>query len=226
MKPQIIFEVLTLFPNLFKGFLDEGLLGKAVEKGLIEVNLHNFRKHGIGPHLKVDDEPYGGGPGMLLRVEPVVAAIEERKQHFTEQGLQNHVILLSPEGHKFDQEKADELARAGRVLTLVCGRYEGFDRRIYHWADEIISGGDFVSLGGETIAMTIIEATSRLIDGVIGNKTSLQEESCSGTLLAEYPQYTRPPSFRGQSVPEVLLSGNHQLIKEWRTTQSELINPK
>ena len=209
------FEVLTLFPEIFSSFLDESLIKRAIEKGLISVSLINFRKHGLGKHLQVDDSPYGGGPGMILRIEPVARTVEEQKKFHHSQGRETHTILVSPQGQPFTQKKAKELSQNNSVLTLVCGRYEGFDERIRSLVDEEISGGDFICMGGEVITMAIIESVSRLLPGFLGNQESSEQESFSQSLL-EYPQYTRPASYAGMDVPEELLSGNHKKIAQWR----------
>ena len=209
------FEVLTLFPEIFSSFLDESLIKRAIEKGLLSVSLVNFRKHGLGKNLQVDDSPYGGGPGMILRIEPVARTLEEQKKFYHSQGRETHTILVSPQGQPFTQKKAKELSQNNSVLTLVCGRYEGFDERIRSLVDEEISGGDFICMGGEVISMAIIESVSRLLPGFLGNQESSEQESFSQSLL-EYPQYTRPASYAGMDVPEELLSGNHKKIAQWR----------
>ena len=213
------FEVLTLFPEIFSSFLEESLIKRALEKRLLSIGLSNFRKHGIGKHLQVDDSPYGGGPGMILRIEPLVLMLEEKKDFHQSRGRETYTILISPQGQPFTQKKAKELSQKNSVLTLVCGRYEGFDERIRSIVDEEISGGDFVCMGGEVISMAIIESVSRLLPGFLGNKKSSEQESFSQSLL-EYPQYTRPANFAGMNVPEDLLSGNHKKIAQWRHQQA------
>ena len=213
------FEVLTLFPEIFSSFLEESLIKRAREKRLLSISLANFRKHGLGKHLQVDDSPYGGGPGMILRIEPLVLTLEEKKDFHKSQGRETHTILVSPQGQPFTQKKAKELSQKNSVLTLVCGRYEGFDERIRSIVDEEISGGDFVCMGGEVISMAIIESVSRLRPGFLGNQESSENESFSQSLL-EYPQYTRPASYAGMDVPKELLSGNHEKIAEWRQRQA------
>ncbi|MBF0289519.1 MAG: tRNA (guanosine(37)-N1)-methyltransferase TrmD [SAR324 cluster bacterium] len=213
------FEVLTLFPEIFSSFLGESLIKRAIEEELIQVNLYNFRQHGLGKHLKVDDTPYGGGPGMVLRVEPIYEALVARDQHYQSRHLKTYKILLTPQGVPFNQKKARNFSQSDKVLLLICGRYEGFDERVRSYVDEEISGGDFVCLGGEVIAMTLIETISRLVPGVLGNQLSSLEESFAQRAL-EYPQYTRPPVFDSVTVPEVLTSGNHQQIEHWRQAQS------
>ena len=213
------FDVLTLFPEIFSSFLEESLIKRSIKKGLLSVSLVNFRKHGLGKHLRVDDSPYGGGPGMILRIEPLVLTLEEKKDFHQSQGRETHTILVSPQGQPFTQKKAKELSQRNSVLTLVCGRYEGFDERIRSIVDEEISGGDFVCMGGEVISMAIIESVSRLRPGFLGNQESSKNESFSQSML-EYPQYTRPASYAGMDVPKELLSGNHEKIAAWRQKQA------
>lgn len=213
-------DVLTLFPQLFEPFLTEGLVGRAIRNQLLAVHLENFRQYGLGKHRAVDEVPYGGGAGMVLRVEPLFRAVREREDWHRQQGKKAHRILLTPQGQRFDQTKARELAGRPEALLFICGRYEGFDERIRQGlADEELSLGDFVLLGGESAAMAMIEAVTRLIPGVLGNPDSSSEESFSQGLL-EYPQYTRPPEFEGMKVPEVLISGDHARIEAWRNEQA------
>lgn len=213
------FEILTLFPEIFTAFLNESLISKAIQNNLIEIGLYNFRQHGLGKHTRVDDEPYGGGPGMVLRVEPVHKVLMNREEYFSRLNKKIRKILITPQGIPFNQQKAQELKAAEEVLVLICGRYEGFDERVRNFVDEEISGGDFICLGGEVIAMTIVEAISRLIPGILGNFSSKDDESFSKSML-EYPQYTRPPSYNNLNVPEILLSGHHQKIADWRKEQA------
>jgi tRNA (guanine37-N1)-methyltransferase len=200
---------------MFEGFLRESILKLALERGLVKVELHNLRDWGLGARRTVDDRPYGGGPGMVLRPEPVFAAVEEITGG--EEGW--HIILLTPQGRRYTQSVASELAGRERLL-LICGHYEGFDERIRTGlpVDEI-SVGDYVTTGGEVPAMVVVDALIRHIPGVLGNESSAGEESF-GSGLIEYPQYTRPPEFRGMKVPEILLSGNHGEIEKWRKAQS------
>ena len=184
------------------------------------MELNNFREFGIGSHRQVDDEPYGGGPGMLLRVEPIAEALETRVGYHRQLGREVRKILLTPQGSPFDQEKAREWSQCGEVLLMVCGRYEGFDERVRELVDEEVSGGDYVCLGGEVIAMLIIESVSRLVPGVLGNPNSSETESFAAGML-EYPQYTRPAEYRGLKVPDVLLSGHHAEIEKWRGEQAK-----
>jgi tRNA (guanine37-N1)-methyltransferase len=207
-------DVVTLFPSLFDEPLRVSLLGKAVESGLIDVRVHDLRDHGLGRHRSVDDEPYGGGAGMVMRPEPIFAAVEALADE------RSHVVLLSPRGTRLDQPVVARLARRHHLI-LVCGRYEGVDERVSeHLADEEISIGDFVIAGGELAALVVIEAVSRLLPGVLGNEASLIAES-HATRLLEYPQYTRPAEFRGHRVPEILLSGDHEAIEQWRRERAE-----
>jgi tRNA (guanine37-N1)-methyltransferase len=209
------FEVVTLFPELFDSVLATSLLGKAIDAGIVAVTRTNPREFGVGKHRSVDDSPYGGGPGMVLRPEPLAAAIDGIE---TARGGA-HRILLSPQGRPFSQAIAAELAMRPRVL-LLCGRYEGVDERIASfYAHDVISIGDFVLSGGELAAAVVIEATARLVPGVIGKNESTVDESFSAGRL-EYPQFTRPPEWRGLKVPDVLLSGDHAVIEAWRRRQS------
>jgi tRNA (guanine37-N1)-methyltransferase len=207
------FTVVTLFPDMFAAPLAAGVVGKAIAAGLIEVAAVNPRDFTSDRHRTVDDTPYGGGPGMVMKPEPLVAAIEQAGAGGA------HRILLSPAGRPLDQARVRELA-ALPELVIVCGRYEGVDERVAELAiDEELSLGDFVLSGGEPAALALIDAVARHVPGVLGEATSTDEESFEGGLL-EYPQYTRPAEFRGMKVPEVLLSGNHQEIARWRDAQS------
>jgi tRNA (guanine37-N1)-methyltransferase len=213
--PLLDVELLTLFPEIFDSFLAASLLGKAIENGLVRVNRTSPRDFASGRHRQVDDSTYGGGPGMILRPEPVAAAIEAAE---AARG-RAHRVLLSPAGRLFDQALAVELAGRGRFM-LMCGRYEGVDERIAElFADEIVSIGDYVLAGGEAAAAVVIEAVARLVPGVLGCETSVVDESFSSGRL-EYPQWTRPLKFRGLSVPEVLLSGNHAQVASWRRREA------
>jgi tRNA (guanine37-N1)-methyltransferase len=216
------FEVLTLFPRLFGPFLDEGLMGKAIRAGLLEVSLVDLRAYGLGRHRQVDDVPYGGGAGMVLRPEPVFAAVRARRALHEAEGRHTWTVLLTPQGRPFRQSAAAALAARDEAILIVCGRYEGFDERIrVGLADEEVSLGDFVCLGGEAPAMVMLETIVRLLPGVLGNPASSEEESFAQGLL-EYPHYTRPPEFAGLRVPEVLLSGHHGEIARWRLEQARL----
>jgi tRNA (guanine37-N1)-methyltransferase len=219
--PALTFELVTLFPEFFDSVLAASLLGKAITGGLLQVHRTQLRDFGIGRHKSVDDSPYGGGPGMVLRPEPLAAAIESVE---AARGP-CHRILLSPQGRPFNQAIAADLAGRPRVM-LVCGRYEGFDERIPAlFAHDILSIGDFVLSGGEVAAAVVIEAVSRLIPGVIGKSESTVDESFSGLAAGaagrlEYPHWTRPPEFRGQRVPDVIISGDHAAVESWRRVQS------
>lgn len=204
--------VVTLFPGFFAGPLATSLVERAIEKGLLEVELVDLRTFGKGAHRQVDDAPFGGGPGMVLMIEPVAAALEPLAE--------SHRVYLSPAGTPIDQEMIDRFARLPHV-TLLCGRYEGVDQRIIdHYIDEEISLGDFVLAGGEVGAAAVIEAVARLLRGVVGNPSSVETESFRQGLLEE-PHYTRPAEFRGLTVPEVLLSGDHARIETWRRQQRQ-----
>jgi len=208
-------DVLTLFPAMFTGPLDESIVKRAREAGLLDLKIHNLRDWTHDRHKTVDDRPFGGGPGMLLKVEPLFEAIESLQRETT------RVILLSPSGRKFDQATARELAQLDDLL-LVCGSYEGFDERVRETlADDELSIGDYVLTNGALPAMVVIDAVARLLPGVLGDDESSHDESFSHGLL-EYPQYTRPAEFRGMKVPEVLLSGNHAEIEKWRREQARL----
>lgn len=212
------FDVLTLFPGIFDGYLGQSLLKKAIEKGLVDVQRHDIRAWTRDKHHKVDDRPFGGGPGMVLKVEPVVECVEAVQQMAPSPG---RLIMLSPQGRKLTQDVVKELAQRDRLL-LLCGRYEGFDQRVVDilQPDEI-SIGDYILNGGEVAAMAIIDAIVRLVPGVLGDEQSSQDDSFStdeGWL--EFGQYTRPREYRGHVVPEVLISGNHEEIARWRKEQS------
>ena len=211
------FSIFTLFPGLFGPFLEEGILGKAQKTGLVQVRLINYRDHGLGKHKKVDDTPFGGGAGMVLRPEPIVEAIRQEEKDL---GKRLRRILITPQGQRLNQKMAQELAQETSPLGLIAGRYEGFDERIRDYVDEEISLGDFVLLGGEVPIMALIEAVSRLVPEVIGNQESLADESFNAGLL-EYPQYTKPLVFEGKEVPPILTSGHHQKISDWRRQQAE-----
>jgi tRNA (guanine37-N1)-methyltransferase len=206
-------DVITLFPKLFVEPLRTSLLGKAVEDGRLDVKIHDLRAFGLGKHKSVDDEPYGGGAGMVMRPEPIFAAVEAVRTE------SSHVVLLSPRGIRLDQGHVGRLAGHEHIV-LICGRYEGVDERVAeHLADEELSIGDYVLAGGELAALVVIEAVSRLVPGVLGNIESLASESHSPAGL-EHPQYTRPASFRGWRVPDVLLSGDHGAIERWRAERA------
>lgn len=206
-------DVVTIFPELFEAHLRVGLLGKAISDGKLLVDLHDLRNRGLGRHRSVDDEPYGGGPGMVMRPEPIFETVEPLV------GENSHVVLLSAKGSRFVHRDVERLADREH-LVLICGRYEGVDERVAeHLAHEEISVGDFVLHGGEVAALVVIEAVSRYVPGVLGNPESLVAEShVAGSL--EYPQYTRPSEYRGLSVPQVLLSGDHAEVARWRSERA------
>lgn len=207
-------DVFTIFPELVSGFAGESLLGKARARGLLDVRAHDLRAQASDVHRSVDDAPFGGGAGMVLMPEPLVAAIEAVDPP-------RPLYVLGPGGRRFDQPTARELAASGG-FSLLCGRYEGVDQRVVEgWCDGELSIGDYVLAGGEVAAMVVLEAVGRLVPGVMGNATSGDEESFAHGLL-EYPQYTRPAEFRGREVPEVLRSGDHGRIARWRHAQSLL----
>jgi len=207
--------VLTLFPEVFQEPVAAGLFGKAVEKGVLEVDLVNFRDYAEGRHKVVDDTPFGGGSGMVIKVEPLARALEQLR----EKAPGVHVVLLTPQGTLLNQAGVRRLSEREHV-ALLCGRYEGVDERIRRLVDEELSIGDYVLSGGESAAWVVMDAVSRLVPGVLGCGESVQEESFCGESLLEYPQYTRPREFNGMRVPEVLLSGDHQAIARWRRRQS------
>jgi tRNA (guanine37-N1)-methyltransferase len=211
------FDVLTLFPGIFSGYLTQSLLKRAIQRGLVEVYLHNIRDWSRDKHHKVDDRPYGGGPGMVIRVEPVVECVEAVQSQGPAAG---HVVLLSPQGQRLDQALVEQLAEHPRLL-LLCGRYEGFDERVRTLLQpQEVSIGDYVLNGGEVAAMVVMDAVMRLVPGVLGDETSSRHDSFAGPeRLLEFAQYTRPPEYRGQRVPEVLLSGDHAEIARWREAQ-------
>jgi tRNA (guanine37-N1)-methyltransferase len=212
------FDVLTLFPEIFQGYLTQSILKLALDKGLVEIHLWNFRDWTHDRHHSVDDRPFGGGPGMVIMPEPVFAAVEDVRQKAPEPG---QLILLTPAGERLTQPLVRELSMKKRLL-LLCGRYEGFDERIRLGLKPTeVSIGDFVCNGGEVPAMVVIDTVVRHVPGVLGDAESLTEESHEEPGRLEYPQYTRPREFRGLAVPEVLLSGNHQAIAHWRREQSE-----
>lgn len=221
MKCEIIsamkIQFISLFPEMFESTLETSMLFKAKEKGIVEFEYINLRDFGIGPRKQVDDTPYGGGDGMLLKPEPLVSAIEFAKN----KSLHAKVILMTPRGERYKQAKAKTLAKEKRDLIFVCARYEGYDERIVRYVDEQISIGDYVLTGGELPAMVVADSVVRLIPGVLGGETSAEIESFSDGKTLEYPQYTRPEEFRGERVPKVLLSGHHKQINQWREEQQK-----
>lgn len=207
-------DILTLFPEMFTGVFGSSIINKAQEKDAVELNLINFRDFSENKHKTVDDYPYGGGNGMLLKPEPIFAAVESIENY-----LRARIIMLTPQGRPFNQKFAEELKKEEHLIFL-CGHYEGFDERIReHLVTDEISIGDFVLTGGELAAMVVVDSIVRLLPGVLGNEQSADTDSFSSDLL-EYPQYTRPEEFRGWRVPEVLLSGHHQNIEDWRKKEA------
>ncbi len=205
------FNILTIFPEIFNSYFSESIVGKAIDAKKIQVNIINIRDFAADKHKKVDDEPYGGGPGMLMKIKPIVKALKSIKDP-------GKIILLSPQGKVLKQNEAKSFAIKKQTLTFICGRYEGIDYRIIDYIDEEWSIGDFVLTGGELPAMVIIDSITRLIPGII-NYASHAGDSFEDNLL-KYPQYTRPEEFDGKKIPDVLLSGNHKAIREWRKEQS------
>ncbi|BCU82144.1 tRNA (guanine-N(1)-)-methyltransferase [Polycladomyces abyssicola] len=213
---RLHFDVLTLFPEMFTGFLSSSIVKKAHEKGIVSTSVVDFREFSTDKHRTVDDTPYGGGSGMVLKPEPLFRAVEHLLQDEPERPP---IILMTPQGERFTQKKAEALAEHRRLI-LICGHYEGYDERIrQHLATDEISIGDFVLTGGELPAMVVMDSVIRLLPGVLGNESSAKDDSFSTGLL-EYPQYTRPAEFRGWKVPEVLLSGHHQNIERWRRQEA------
>lgn len=210
----MIFEILTLFPEFFSSPLKQSVVGKAIARGIIQVSAHNLRDYTLDKHKTTDDSPYGGGHGMVMKVEPMALAIEALKAGRPDAT----VVMTTPQGERFNQKTAAEFA-ALPALIIICGRYEGYDERIRAFADREVSVGDYVLSGGEIPALAIVDAVSRLVPGVLGEPGSSESDSFSAGLL-EYPQYTRPEEFRGMAVPEVLLSGNHALIEKWRRREA------
>jgi tRNA (guanine37-N1)-methyltransferase len=211
------FDVLSLFPEIFQGYLTQSLLKLAIQSGLVEIHLWNIRDWATGKHKSVDDRPFGGGPGMVLMPEPVFAAVEAVREQAAEPGL---LVMLTPTGERLTQPLVKELAQQQRLL-LLCGRYEGFDERIrLGLRPREVSIGDFVCNGGEVPAMAVIDTVVRYVPGVLGDPESLAEESHNDPGRLEYPQYTRPRVFRGMAAPDVLLSGDHGAVARWRQEQS------
>ncbi len=209
-------EIITIFPEIFHAYLGESILKRALQRKLIELRIHDLRDYTKDKHRTVDDYPYGGGAGMVMKPEPFFAAVEELYPERAER----KVIMLSPAGNKFDQKMAEELSREKRRLFFLCGRYEAIDERVRTAiVDDEVSIGDYILTGGELAALVIIDAVARLIPGVLGDERSAEEDSFSSGLL-EYPHYTRPPVFRDMPVPEVLLSGNHREIWRWRRKEA------
>jgi tRNA (guanine37-N1)-methyltransferase len=210
--------VITLFPELFAPFAAVSFVKRGIETGALSLELEDLRPHGLGKHKSIDDTPYGGGSGMVMRVDCVVAAIESAEQKL---GGRSHRVLLTPQGQRMRQSLVREVSEKP-LVTMICGRYEGFDERVRSFVDQELSLGDFILTGGEVAAMSLIEGCVRLLPGVLGNADSPREESFSEELggMLEYPQYTRPAEFRGQDVPEILKSGDHGKVAAWRREQT------
>jgi tRNA (guanine37-N1)-methyltransferase len=208
-------DIITLFPDMFKGPFDMSMLWKAQDRGLLQIKFWDLRQFGLGTRRTVDDTPYGGGDGMVLKPEPMVAAIEAAKA----ENAGARVVALTPSGHLYRQATARELAQLPGLI-LLAGHYEGFDERIMSYVDDQLSIGDYVLTGGELPAMVIVDSVARLIPGVLGGELSAHDESFSEARLVEYPHFTRPEEFRGDRVPEVLLNGHHAEIARWRQAQA------
>lgn len=213
-------DLVTLFPEMFSGVFGSSIIGRAAERGILDIHYTNFRSYSMDKHRHVDDTPCGGGAGMVLRPEPIYSAVRSIWANTAACAGRRCTIIFDPAGKTFTQKTAKELASYGQ-LVLICGHYEGFDARIYDLADRLISVGDFVLTGGEIPAMLVVDATARMLPGVLGDDTSAPTDSFFEELLG-YPQYTRPRAFEGKAIPDVLLSGNHAEIARWRREQSLL----
>lgn len=211
------FQVITLFPDMFTGVFENSMMWKAQKDGIVELSTIDLRQFGLGPRRQVDDTPYGGGDGMLLKVEPLWNAVQQAKSNDPDA----RVLLMTPRGQRWKQSLAQSYSQSEQGYIFICGRYEGYDERILELVDEEISVGDYVLTGGELPAMTIIDSIVRLIPGVLGGENSATIESFFDGETLEFPQYTRPEDWNGRKVPEVLLSGNHAEIARWRTGQSK-----
>lgn len=216
MKARLV-QVITLFPEMFAGVFGASMLWKAQDREIVKLTTVNLRDYGLGPRRQVDDTPYGGGDGMLLKPEPLFAAVEAAKQNDPDA----LVLLMTARGERWIQKTAQAMADDSRGLIIICGRYEGYDERITTLVDRQISIGDYVLTGGEIPAMTVVDSITRLIPGVLGGETSAEIESFSDGETLEFPQYTRPAEFRGLKVPDVLLNGHHAQIAEWRAQQQK-----
>lgn len=212
------FDIVTLFPDMFPGYLSQSLLNKAIQNEIVEIHVHNMRDWSIDKHNKIDDRPYGGGPGMILSVEPVIRCVNAVQAMTDDPG---QVIVMTPQGQRLCQPTVESLAKHSRMI-LLCGRYEGFDQRVIDILDPLeLSIGDYILNGGEVAAMVVVDSLVRMVPGVLGDERSSWDDSFSrGNRMLEYPQYTRPQEFEGHQVPEVLLSGNHKKIEQWRKAQS------
>lgn len=231
MKKRLRFDILTIFPGMFSCYLDESMIKRARERKLLEIRVHDLRGWSTTKHRQVDDRVFGGSPGMLLKVEPIFRALKELKALKSAVKKRPYVVLLSPRGTRFSQRVAERLVKHDRIV-FICGRYEGVDQRVTdHLIDEEISVGDYVLTGGELPAMTVLDAVSRLVPGVVGKEASIVEESHSAEGFIEHPHYTRPEVFSPRKgvewkVPPVLLSGDHKKIAEWRMKKSKVISKK
>jgi tRNA (guanine37-N1)-methyltransferase len=219
----MIFHIVTIFPEIFDSYFNEGVVARAMKKkGLIEIRIYDLREYTSDKHRTVDDTPYGGGPGMVLKIQPIYKCVQTIKKKIKEP--QNaRIILFSANGKKYDQKKAQEYSKLDHLI-MICGRYEGVDERVAkHIIDEEISIGDYILTGGEIPAMAVVDSTSRLIENVLGNPKSLEKETFNGQKKEniDYPVYTKPEEFQGWKVPKVLLSGNHGEIENWRTEKSK-----
>jgi tRNA (guanine37-N1)-methyltransferase len=215
MKPRLV-QVITLFPEMFTGVFGASMLWKAQDREIVKLTTINLREFGLGPRRQVDDTPYGGGDGMLLKPEPLFAAVEAAKKN--DPGAL--VLLMTPRGERWVQARAQQFADEGKGLIIICARYEGYDERVTSLVDHQISIGDYVLTGGEIPAMIIVDSITRLIPGVLGGEKSAEIESFSDGETLEFPQYTRPAEYNGMKVPDVLLSGNHAQIEAWRKENS------
>lgn len=210
------FDIITIFPEIFTAYLGESILKRAIQKGLLDVKIYNLREFSEDKHKTVDDYPYGGGPGMVMKIEPIYKAVHSIKSD----GMERFTVLLSPQGRMYNQKMAESLAYNNKRILLICGRYEGIDERVRELlADDEISVGDYILTGGELASLVIIDSLTRLIPGVLGDYESAKEESFTCGML-DYPHYTRPPEFKGARVPDILLSGNHQEIRKWRKKEA------
>ncbi|MEX2054957.1 MAG: tRNA (guanosine(37)-N1)-methyltransferase TrmD [Candidatus Andersenbacteria bacterium] len=214
------FDILTLFPEALTSYLTTSIIGRALAAEKITIAVHNIRDYALDKHHTTDDTPYGGGAGMVMKIEPIAGALTAVTKAVPRK--QQHVVVLSAKGQPFTQQKGLAYAESSKSLTLICGRYEGIDQRVIdHLADEELSVGPYVLAGGELPALIVVETVARLIPGVLGNPDSLTEESHVTESVTEYPQYTKPEVYNGMSVPKILLSGNHAAISEWRRSQQK-----
>lgn len=225
-RTPLAFDILTLFPGMFKGPFNESILKRAQQEGLIEINVHNLRQWAEGKNSITDDEPYGGGVGMVMKPEPIFKAVREIKDNYSKTHDKkeiSHVLLMTPQGVRYNYRITEKLAALNHVI-IVCGHYEGVDHRVFeHLADERLSVGDYILTGGEIPAMVVVDSVSRHIEGVLGKAESKQQESFqySDKNILKHPVYTRPAEFEGMQVPEILLSGNHREIERWRKESAE-----